>query len=123
MPDSTSARIFGSVFIHLAESPTPTSRALALWLWEFSSQFDFSSQDLNCNNALRLLGLARLQDDSDRWIYLGDEGFGDVQAATAMPSAPSERERLLAICRGVLTSQPASLDHAMQEIERLTMES
>lgn len=59
MSDRGSAEIFSSMFTMLAEDPTPQHRALARRLWTSSQHYDFHPMQMECNEALIRLGLAR----------------------------------------------------------------
>lgn len=64
MSDRTSAEIFGNVFVLVARDTTlaknPKGRnSLALQLWEMSKGYDFGPSQMDCDEALIGLGLAR----------------------------------------------------------------
>lgn len=95
MSDRTSAEIFGDVFMYLAEQPkTPERDAFARKMWERTGEYDFSARQMDADDGLIALGLARKVPDKDDpgWmevLYDGDEGFEEALAA----GAPSEGER------------------------------
>jgi hypothetical protein len=81
MSDQTSAGIFGSIFEYIAKwlPPGEDREEFAEWLWDQSKGYDFSAEDLDCENQLIKLGLAQKQkgvEPGDRVIvYRDDPGF------------------------------------------------
>jgi hypothetical protein len=79
MSDRSSAELFGHMFKKLASDPTEQHLAWAKELWKFSRNFDFSSCQMECEKALKVLGLARRRKDPEEpeegavWFY-GPEG-------------------------------------------------
>jgi hypothetical protein len=76
MADRTSAGIFAEIFEMLAEDPvTEKDKEKALDFWEKSGSYDFSAQQMCCNQALEKLGLARKRvdpkypNDGPVWFY------------------------------------------------------
>lgn len=69
MADRTSASVFCAVFKLLASDPTPQHVAFARTLWGHTYAYDFSSYQLECDEALIALGLARMGVDPE---YPGD---------------------------------------------------
>lgn len=73
MADRRSAELFGTLFEELADGDGPLDRrALARRLWALAGDFDFSHQQLECDEALTKLGLAR------RGVDPGDRDGGEV---------------------------------------------
>lgn len=79
MADRASAELFSSFFRMLAEDPTEQHRQMAHRLWRMTRHYDFAPYQLECNDALKALGLARKQvdsvdpDEGAVWCY-GPEG-------------------------------------------------
>lgn len=79
MEDRTSAGLFADIFEYLAADKKPLDRrAFARWLWKKHGHFDFTHEQLECEEALSKLGLARRiadpdSDDGGTWVY-GPEG-------------------------------------------------
>lgn len=79
MADRTSAYIFSRVFDLIDEHvPEPKRREVALEFWRESQNYDFSNSQMECDDVLIRLGLARKGIDP-RWpndgevtIYCGD---------------------------------------------------
>ena len=67
MSDRTSAEIFSTVFEMLAESPTDENKKLARRLWDETFRYDFSESQLDCDDVLVALGLARRR--GERVVY------------------------------------------------------
>jgi hypothetical protein len=59
MGDINSAVIFSGFFEKLASDPTPQHIKWAIELWEDSYHYDFSNNELECDDALIKLGLAK----------------------------------------------------------------
>jgi hypothetical protein len=74
MADRTSARIFGLFFNHLAKNPTEENITLAKELTKELTNYDFSLYQMDADEALITLGLAKIQYDEkwdeDEIIYL-----------------------------------------------------
>lgn len=64
MADRTAAEIFGTVFIELAKKPTPENKALAKRLHKKSENYDFSQCQMDCDGALKKLGI-KIEDYGD----------------------------------------------------------
>lgn len=85
MSDRTSCRLFSAIFEHLAKLPRSEEiDAFTQKMWELQSEYDFSVLDMDRNEDLIALGLARkmVQGDAgyeaeypDTCIYKGEEGF------------------------------------------------
>lgn len=60
MADRTSASLFCQVFELLASDPTPQHVAFARTLWDHTYGYDFSPYQMECDEALQALGLARM---------------------------------------------------------------
>ena len=75
MADRTSAALFGAFFERLAETPDERSRELATWLWGQSRGYDFNDYQMDADEALVALGLARrgvdpeYPDDGETMLY------------------------------------------------------
>jgi hypothetical protein len=65
MADRTSAGIFHRLFRKLATDPTDQHRLWAREFWEEAKQYDFSWYQLECDEELLVLGLARRGIDPD----------------------------------------------------------
>lgn len=73
MADRTSAEIFGSIFELLAEDPTDHHKNLARKFWRMSDRYDFHPCQMECDEALETLGLARPDPDEDGCFKYGPE--------------------------------------------------
>jgi len=75
MSDRTSAALFGKIFRLLANNPTDEHKTIAKEIWMSSGQFDFSFYQMDADDALIKLGLAKkgidpdYPDDSEVVIY------------------------------------------------------
>lgn len=61
MADRTAAGIFSKVFNLLAKNPTEENKEMALEFWEDSQEFDFSPYQMDCDEELIKLGLAKME--------------------------------------------------------------
>jgi len=68
MADRTAAEIFGRAFELLSEKPTQDSIDLAEKLWENTNDYDFTADQMGCDGALLILGLARVDPDNLNWV-------------------------------------------------------
>lgn len=59
MADRTSAGIFSELFMMFAVNATNTDKEYAHRVWAMAWQYDFSFQQMECDEALVRLGLAR----------------------------------------------------------------
>lgn len=59
MADRAAARIFGKVFTLLAKTPTEENKAFAAELYEETGEFDFASYQMDCDDQLIALDLAK----------------------------------------------------------------
>lgn len=59
MSDSTSERNCGTIFEFLAKNLTKDNIELAKKLWVLTYNYNFSHNQMNCDNALIKLGLAK----------------------------------------------------------------
>lgn len=59
MADRTSAEIFGTVFEFLSEEPTPANKKFARRLFDMAQNYDFNDYQMEADEALMALGLAR----------------------------------------------------------------
>lgn len=84
MADRNSAAIFGMVFAHLAQvvndydesgATKRTACRLARNFWREMGNYDFSCSQLECDDGLVLLGLAREDDDGIEYAPLDLEGW------------------------------------------------
>lgn len=83
MADRTSARIFGSIFEFLAETPDDRSKEFAVKMWTLmeESGYDFSYYQMGADDALIALGLActgKDEDGEDTILYAGDDGGPEI---------------------------------------------
>jgi hypothetical protein len=65
--------IYSTVFSLLGSAPTPQHKKWAKKLWSDSFQFDFSPEDMACDEELVALGLAKLDRVVDQDL------FGDAE--------------------------------------------
>lgn len=67
MADRTSAEIFSNVFELIVKyvPDSPERDEMALLFWNLSRGYDFSDNQMDCDEALRELGLARYGIDPD----------------------------------------------------------
>lgn len=65
MADRTSAEVFGLVFEMLAKKPTDENKEMARQLWKKTDGYDFGPSQMDCDAALKKLGLARKGVDPD----------------------------------------------------------
>lgn len=65
MADRTSAKLFGTIFDLLAKNPTDEKKAIAKEIWPLHSEYDFSEYQMNCDDSLIKLGLAKEGPDPD----------------------------------------------------------
>lgn len=59
MADRTSAGLFSTVFTLLAKNPTDEHKAIAKEIWPLIDEYDFSEYQMECDEALISLDLAR----------------------------------------------------------------
>lgn len=59
MADRTSAGLFGKIFTLLAKNPTDEHKKIAAEIWPETNEYDFSSSQMYCDDALIALDLAR----------------------------------------------------------------
>lgn len=57
--DRESAHLFSMIFEILAEYPDERNKALALRFWGLTGGYDFAYQQMECDDALVTLGLAK----------------------------------------------------------------
>lgn len=81
MADRTSAGIFGDLFVYLSEQPQDErTRAFALKTWADSQGYDFSHYQMEADEALIKLGLAKRgvdpdwPDDGETILYADGDG-------------------------------------------------
>lgn len=77
MADRSSAEIFGDVFHYLSkQSNEPATKKFAKFMWERKDHYDFSTYQMECDNALVKLGLAKRGQDADGYetvLYKGED--------------------------------------------------
>lgn len=82
MADRTSAALFSTVFGFLAEHPDERNKVFAKRLWRETREYDFTSDQMSCDEDLIALGLAKLgidpeyPEDGETVLYL-DEDYED----------------------------------------------
>lgn len=59
MADRTSARLFGKIFELLAKNPTDEHKAIAKEIFAETSDYDFSNYQMDADEPLIALGLAK----------------------------------------------------------------
>ena len=67
--DKKAAEIFALFFNRLATDPTEQNRRWALEMFAISREHDFHPVHMDCFDALRVLGVARLNEASGMWHY------------------------------------------------------
>lgn len=65
MADRTSARLFGKVFELLAKNPTQEHKDIAKEIYSETSEYDFSKYQMDADESLIALDLARKGVDPD----------------------------------------------------------
>lgn len=76
MSDRSSAEVFGITFEELAKNPDPRNKRLAKKIYKLTKNYDFSAYQMDCDNALVVLGLAkwtRDEDGSRMTLYKGED--------------------------------------------------
>lgn len=63
MADRTSADLFGGIFVMLAEKATKRDKEYALKIWPMTWEYDFHECQMDCDEELEKLGLARPGED------------------------------------------------------------
>ncbi len=80
MTDRTSAALFGKIFELLAKNPTDEHKAIAKEVFAYTGDYDFSYYQMDADDALMALGLARkgidtrYPEDGETILYGNDEG-------------------------------------------------
>lgn len=69
MADRTSANIFSMVFEMLAKNPTDEHKEMAWEAWSSRREYDFSDEQMGCDEALLALGLAHEEDGVIKYEY------------------------------------------------------
>jgi len=73
MADRTSAALFGKIFDLLAKNPSDENKAIAKEIWPMSCDYDFAPYQMNADESLIKLGLAKMGkldgEDEDGVIY------------------------------------------------------
>lgn len=81
MADRTSAGIFGRIFEYLAQKPDRRAKEFALEMWSEAGGYDFSWYQMECDDALVTLGLAKrahdpeYPDEGKRVFYRDGDGW------------------------------------------------
>jgi len=81
MADRTSAGLFGDIFRMLAEEPTEKNKEIASKIFDKTYNYDFSNYQMDADEALEKLGLAKKGIDPDYpmdgevYIFKGDSGW------------------------------------------------
>lgn len=81
MADRTSASIFSQLFVMLAEEPTDSNKEMANKIYKLSYGYDFHHCQMDCNDELIKLGLAKIgidpeyPEEGEVIIYRGKEKF------------------------------------------------
>jgi hypothetical protein len=81
MADRTSAAIFGEMFNYLANgTPDAGAKRMAKKMWDMQKEYDFSPDQMACDNALVKLGLAAKSKDDEGYACMayGPEGDREV---------------------------------------------
>ncbi len=83
MADRTSAGVFGTIFGLLAKNPTDDHKAIAKEIWPLTGNYDFSEYQMEADDDLITLGLAKKGIDPD-WpadgeIILYADSNGDFE--------------------------------------------
>lgn len=65
MSDHSSAYLFSKLFEMFAEDGTAQAKEHARKIWVMSWQYDFSFEQMDCNQALERLGLAKARPPDD----------------------------------------------------------
>lgn len=80
MADRTSAALFGKIFELLAKNPTDENKKIALEIWPFRSEYDFNEYQMDADDSLQILGLAKIgidpryPEDGETVLYAGYDG-------------------------------------------------
>lgn len=61
MSDRTTASLFSRIFEHLANTATAEDKKFAEELYQETNSYDFSDYQMGCDDALIILGLARVE--------------------------------------------------------------
>jgi hypothetical protein len=75
MADRSSAYLIGTFLKHLADDPTESNLKMAQKIWKMRLEYDFSDYQLESDDALIKLNLARRGDEDRGMIYEGEEDF------------------------------------------------
>lgn len=81
MSDYNSRYIFEEIWELLSKNPTAEHKKIAQKLYAFSQEYDFSDEDLSCENACVKLGIAHecvspeYPEDGIITLWPGDEGY------------------------------------------------
>jgi hypothetical protein len=65
MADRTSARLFGKIFELLAKNPTDEHKAIAKEIFAETANYDFSNYQMDVDNSLIALGIAKIGIDPE----------------------------------------------------------
>jgi len=85
MTDRKSPDVFGRIFTMLASETAPVASSLASRVWDEMKAFDFHPMDMDCDEELFKLGLARVRPDpsfpgDNVTVYKGEPGFDKAEA-------------------------------------------
>ena len=76
MADRTSADLFGQLFTFFANDSDDRIREMAREVYSWTQHYDFNSYQMECDDALIILDLAKLGPDGEggkRVLYLGED--------------------------------------------------
>ena len=76
MADRTSADLFGQLFAFFADDSDDRIREMAREVYSWTQHYDFTSDQMGCNDSLITLDLAKLgldEDGEERILYLGED--------------------------------------------------
>ena len=79
MGDTNSCEIFANIFARLAKNPTDENKTIARETFDDSRRYDFADYEMECDDALIVLGLAKRDVEGDV-TYVGDDGFDEDDA-------------------------------------------
>lgn len=65
MADRTSAHLFGTIFRLLAKNPTDEHKLIAREIYDLTGDYDFSNYQMDADEELITLGLARMGVDPE----------------------------------------------------------
>jgi hypothetical protein len=77
MADRTSAEIFGNIFEILAKNPSEEHKAMALEIWPLSTAYDFNNYQMEADEALLKLDLAKYAEEDGHKVIIYRNYRGD----------------------------------------------